>query len=248
VDKDKMNSSFNEEIKTTNKMKKVIGYIRVSTEYQKIKGNSVKNQIQSIKNYCSVNDLELVKIYEDKGISGMSNKRIGLNDMFDNIKNSDIEGLIVYSLSRLGRKLKDVIDFIDVLSKNDIRFISLKENFNNNDIVGKLMFNILGSINEFEVNLLSQRISDVKQYKKSVREVYSGKICFGLKRNGKKLIDNNTELETLKLIHKLRNNKMSYFKISDYLNERNILSKENKQWYGNSVRSVYLNNVISVTN
>ena len=42
------------------------------------------------------------------------------------------EGLIVYSLSRLGRKLKDVIDFIDVLSKNDIRFISLKENFNNN--------------------------------------------------------------------------------------------------------------------
>ena len=34
-----------------------------------------------------------------------------------------------------------------------------------NDIVGKLMFNILGSINEFEVNLLSQRISDVKQYK-----------------------------------------------------------------------------------
>lgn len=95
-------------------MKKVIGYIRVSTEYQKIKGNSVKNQIQSIKNYCNVNDLELVKIYEDKGISGMSNKRIGLNDMFENIKNSDIEGLIVYGLSRLGRKLKDVIDFIDV--------------------------------------------------------------------------------------------------------------------------------------
>jgi DNA invertase Pin-like site-specific DNA recombinase len=68
-----VNCSFNETIKTTKKMKKVIGYIRVSTEYQKIKGNSVKNQIQSIKNYCSVNDLELVKIYEDKGISGMSN-------------------------------------------------------------------------------------------------------------------------------------------------------------------------------
>ena len=99
----------------------------------------------------------------------MSNKRIGLNDMFDNIKNSDIEGLIVYSLSRLGRKLKDVIDFIDVLSKNDIRFISLKENFNNNDIVGKLMFNMLGSINEFEVNLLSQRIKDVKQYRRRKR-------------------------------------------------------------------------------
>ena len=32
-------------------MKKVIGYIRVSTEYQKLKENSVKNQIQSINEY-----------------------------------------------------------------------------------------------------------------------------------------------------------------------------------------------------
>jgi site-specific DNA recombinase len=226
-------------------MKKVIGYIRVSTEYQKIKGNSVKNQIQSIKNYCSVNDLELVKIYEDKGISGMSNKRIGLNDMFDNIKNSDIEGLIVYSLSRLGRKLKDVIDFIDVLSKNDIRFISLKENFNNNDIVGKLMFNILGSINEFEVNLLSQRIKDVKQYKKSKNEVYCGNILFGKKRIGKKLVDDNSELEILKTINDLRNKNISYNKISKYLNDNNILSKEKCQWYGSSVRSVYLNGLLN---
>jgi len=226
-------------------MKKVIGYIRVSTEYQKVKGNSVNNQIQSIQNYCRINELELVKIYEDNGISGMSNNRIGLNDMFDNIKNSDIDGLIVYSLSRLGRKLKDVIDFIDVLSKNDIRFISLKENFNNNDIVGKLMFNILGSINEFEVNLLSQRISDVKQYKKSKNEVYGGSILFGKKRKGKKLITNSNEMKVLEMIHKMRNDNISYTKISKYLNDNNIVSKEKCKWYGSSVRSVYLNGVLN---
>ena len=226
-------------------MKKVIGYIRVSTEYQKVKGNSVNNQIQSIQNYCRINELELVKIYEDNGISGMSNKRIGLNDMFDNIKNSDIDGLIVYSLSRLGRKLKDVIDFIDVLSKNDIRFISLKENFNNNDIVGKLMFNILGSINEFEVNLLSQRISDVKQYKKSKNEVYGGKKKKRKKRIDKKLVDNDEELEVLKTINDLRDKNYSYNKISKYLNDNNIVSKEKCQWYGSSVRSVYLNGVLN---
>ena len=229
-------------------MKKVIGYIRVSTEYQKLKENSINNQIQSINKYCDNDDMCLIDIFEDNGVSGMNSDRSGLNQLFDKVKKDNIDIVIVYSLSRLGRKLKDVIGFVEMLDKHNVQFISLKENFNNNDIVGKLMFNILGSINEFEVNLLSQRISDVKQYKKSVREVYSGKICFGLKRNGKKLIDNDTEMKTLKLIHKLRNDKMSYFKISDYLNERNILSKENKQWYGNSVRSVYLNNVISVTN
>ena len=227
-------------------MKKVIGYIRVSTEYQKLKENSINNQIKSINDYCDNDNMCLIDIFEDNGVSGMNSDRNGLNQLFDKVKKDNIDMVIVYSLSRLGRKLKDVIGFVEMLDKHNVQFVSLKENFNNNDIVGKLMFNILGSINEFEVNLLSQRISDVKQYKKSVREVYSGKICFGLKRNGKKLIDNNTELETLKLIHKLRNNKMSYFKISDYLNERNILSKENKQWYGSSVRSVYLNNVLDL--
>ena len=226
-------------------MKKVIGYIRVSTEYQKLKENSINNQIKSINDYCNNDNMCLIDIFEDNGVSGMNSDRNGLNQLFDKVKKDNIDMVIVYSLSRLGRKLKDVIGFVEMLDKHNVQFVSLKENFNNNDIVGKLMFNILGSINEFEVNLLSQRISDVKQYKKSVREVYSGKICFGLKRNGKKLIDNNTELETLRLIHKLRDNKMSYFKISDYLNERNILSKENKRWYGSSVRSVYLNNVIS---
>jgi len=227
-------------------MKKVIGYIRVSTEYQKLKENSINNQIKSINDYCDNDNMCLIDIFEDNGVSGMNSDRSGLNQLFDKVKKDNIDMVIVYSLSRLGRKLKDVIGFVEMLDKHNVQFVSLKENFNNNDIVGKLMFNILGSINEFEVNLLSQRISDVKQYKKSVREVYSGKICFGLKRNGKKLIDNDTEMETLKLIHKLRNDKMSYFKISDYLNERNILSKENKQWYGSSVRSVYLNNVLDL--
>ena len=227
-------------------MKKVIGYIRVSTELQKIKENSINNQISSIKKYCNVNDFDLIEIYEDNGISGLIKNRNGLNELITKIKSESIDCVIVYSLSRLGRKLKDVIQFIELLDKKNIKFISLKENFNSNDIVGKLMFNILGSINEFEVNILSQRISDVKQYKKSVLEVYNGKICFGLKRKGKKLIKDNTEYETLEMINKLRENGLSYFKISDYLNDKGIVSKENKCWYGNSVRSVYNNNVLNL--
>ena len=42
--------------------------------------------------------------------------------------------------------------------------------------------NIIPDDNEFEVNILSQRISDVKQYKKSVKDVYCGKILFGTNR------------------------------------------------------------------
>ena len=227
-------------------MKKVIGYIRVSTEYQKLKENSINNQIKSINEYCNRNDFDLVEIFEDNGISGLISNRIGLTEMIDKIKSENIDCVIVYSLSRLGRKLKDVIQFIELLEKKNIKFISLKENFNSNDIVGKLMFNILGSINEFEVNILSQRISDVKQYKKSVKEVYCGKILFGTDRIDNKLVKNDKEFKVLELITDLRNKGNSYFKISKYLNDHNILSKENKCWYGSSVRSVYQNGVLDL--
>ena len=75
--------------------------------------------------------------------------------------------------------------------------------------------------------------------------MYGGNILFGKKRIDKKLVDNDEELEVLKTINDLRNQNYSYTKISKYLNDNNIVSKEKCQWYGSSVRSVYLNGVLN---
>ena len=223
-------------------MKKFIGYVRVSSNMQVEKDNSINNQITYINEYCKRYNYELLTIFKDEGISGLNNNREGLSKLFEEVNKNKIDGIIVYSLSRLGRKLKDVVGYIETLKKNNIKFISIKENFNNDEIVGELMLNILGSINQFEVNLLGERIRDVKQYKKSIKEVYGGKILFGYYKRNKKLVKNNKELEILKLIIRLRDeDKLSYKKISDYLNSENIKSKEGGKWYGYSVSCV-LNN------
>jgi len=49
----------------------------------------------------------------------------------------------------------------------------------------------------------------------------------------------------LNIIDKMRSENISYNKISNYLNDNNILSKEKGKWYGSSVRSVYLNGVLN---
>ena len=221
-------------------MKKVIGYVRVSSEMQKIKENSINNQIESIKDYCKRYEYDLIDTFRDEAISGLVKDREGLNNLIKSIKKNNIECIIVYSLSRLGRKLSYVLEFVDYLSKNNIKFISVKENFNTEEITGRLMLNLLGSINEFEIDTLASRISDVKQYKKSKDEVYTGKILYGMYKRGKKLIKNVSELNNLKLIVRLREEEeLSYGKIANYLNENKIKSKEKKQWYPYSVRSVY---------
>lgn len=49
-------------------MTKAVGYIRVSTQGQVRDGYSLAYQRDEIMRYCADNDIELVQIYEDKGI------------------------------------------------------------------------------------------------------------------------------------------------------------------------------------
>lgn len=225
-------------------MKKVIGYVRVSSKQQMNRENSVINQREMIIDYCKRFDYELIEIYEDLGISGLKDNRDGLNELMNNIKSKDIDGVVVYSLSRLGRKLTKVVGIIESFKRNNIDFISIKENFNVNEIYGKLVLQILGSLNEFEVNVMGERIRDVKQNKKSKNEVYCGDILYGMYRRGNKLIKNNYELKTLHKIKEMRDNGISYNKIANYLNDREIPSKNKSIWYSSSVKSVYQNGVI----
>lgn len=213
---------------------KVLGYIRVSSVIQ-IKGYSLKLQKDKIKEYCKLMDLELVEVYEDRGISGMSiDKRNGYNDMVQYLESNEIDGVIVWSLSRLGRKMKDVIGFLDVLKKNGKKFISIKENINNEDKIGSLIMNILGSINEFEVEVIRERIIDVKREKKKNGLVYGNDI-FGWDKENGKLIKNENEFNTIKRIKNLRSRGWSWRKISNKLNEEGIRSKKGGVWFDGSL-------------
>ena len=218
--------------------KKLIGYVRVSSEVSKIKGNSINNQINKVSDFCSLNDYELVDVLKDEGKSGMEfSKRDGYLELINRCKSENINGVVVYCLSRLGRRMKDIIDVMELFNKNDIEFYSVKENINNKDIMGKLMMNILMSFNEFEVDNIRERIIDVKRNNKENGLVY-GKLMYGKDKDGKLLIDNVDEMKVVRYMKMLRSKGYSYFRISDRLNEKSIVSKSGGKWYGKSVSNV----------
>ena len=218
--------------------KKLIGYVRVSSEISKIKGNSINNQINKVNDFCNLNDYQLVDVLKDEGKSGMEySKRDGYLELINRCKTENINGVVVYCLSRLGRRMKDIIDVMELFNKNDIEFYSVKENINNKDIMGKLMMNILMSFNEFEVDNIRERIIDVKRNNKENGLVY-GKLMFGKDKDGKLLIDNISEMKVVSYMKGLRSKGWSYFSISDRLNEKGIVSKRGGKWYGMSVSNV----------
>jgi site-specific DNA recombinase len=216
-------------------MKKVIGYVRVSSEIQKRKNNSIPLQKKKIKEYCSLNDFDLIDVYEDDGVSGMSiDKRNGFKSMVEFMKENKIDGIVVWSLSRLGRKMKDVVEFMDFLKSNNIGFFSIKENLSNDDKIGSLIMNILSSINEFEVEVIRERIKDVKRNKKENGEVY-GRMMYGFDNVNGKMIENKEEKRIIRRVKNFRSRGWSWRKISIRLNDEGIKSKEDKIWYDGSL-------------
>src|SRR5690554_230459 len=51
-------------------MQNVVGYVRVSTQGQAKDGYSLSYQVDEIQHICQENNLNLIRIYEDRGISG----------------------------------------------------------------------------------------------------------------------------------------------------------------------------------
>jgi len=208
---------------------------------QSEKGYSMKNQLIKIKDYCRYMEYELVDVFEDNGISGMSvDKRGGYKEMVEFLVNNEIDGVVVYSLSRLGRRMKDVIEFMDLLKKNDIKFFSIKENLNNEDKIGSLILNIMSSINEFEVENIRERIRDVKREKKKNGLVY-GRLMYGYDNVDGVMVKNEEEFKVIKRIKNLRSRGWSWRRISVKLNEDGVKSKEDKLWYDGSLYNIMRN-------
>ena len=94
--------------------------------------------------------------------------------------------------------------------------------------------NILGSINEFEVEVIRERIKDVKRNKKSNGEVY-GKLQYGWNNVNGKLVKNESEFKVIKRVKNLRSRGYSWRKISNRLNDDRISSKDGGIWYDGSL-------------
>ncbi|PER51663.1 recombinase family protein [Bacillus thuringiensis] len=102
---------------------KVVGYVRVSTEGQVREGYSLTYQVEEIERYCNENELQLLHIYEDKGISGatvdedgLTVEREGLQELLSDMAYHQVGRVIVLNTSRLWRS-----DMAKVLIQRELK-------------------------------------------------------------------------------------------------------------------------------
>lgn len=214
-------------------MNKAIGYVRVSTEKQAEEGVSLDAQVSKIKAWASLNDYELLHIYKDEGISGSSlNKREGMIEALSNIKRG--MAFICYSLSRISRDTVDTLSISREIEKKGADLVSLSEKIDTTGASGKMIFNMLAVLNQFERDQVSERTQVAMQFKKSKNQAYSP-TPYGYVRQGDELVIHKQEAANILRIKKMFENGKGYAEIARVLNSENIPTKTGKIWRANTV-------------
>ncbi len=120
-----------------------LGYARISTDDQ-----SPDLQLDALA------QVGCLKVFVDRA-SGANDQRPELHRLLDQLRPGDT--LVVWRLDRLGRNLKHLIETVTSLEERKVSFQSLTEGIDTRSPGGRLIFHVLGSIAEFERDLISER-------------------------------------------------------------------------------------------
>ena len=142
--------------------------------------------------------IELTKPYDDSGRSGSNLVRPALQELVSDIELGLIDIVLVYKLDRITRTLLDFVRLIDFFDKYEVVFVSITQNFDTGDSMGRLIRNILLTFAQFEREIASDRMRDKKMVMKQ-RGYWTGgdpPIGYDLRRG--KLVINRTEEEAVR--------------------------------------------------
>ncbi|MFA4919681.1 MAG: recombinase family protein [Thermodesulfovibrionales bacterium] len=122
------------------------------------KGQDPELQLVPLRDYCQRRDFIITGEYVDNGISGTKERRPQLDRLLDAARKRQVDMVIVWKLDRFGRSLKQLVMALEELSSLGVGFISYQDNLDLTTPQGRLMFHIIGSMAEFERELIAERV------------------------------------------------------------------------------------------
>lgn len=137
-------------------------YCRVSKGEQK-----PKHQEIYLKQYCSINNIPVYKIYTDV-ITGRKASRPQLDIMLKDMRQGLFNCIVSYKVGRLGRSVKHLLTISEECYNKKIDLVFATQQIDTNTAAGKMFFTILGAIAEFEAELISERTKLALQNAKNV--------------------------------------------------------------------------------
>ena len=181
--------------------KRAIGYRRVSSRDQ-IQGTGLERQSTYIKKFALDNAFQLERIFTEKGISGIIEKRPAFSEMIAFADAHDIEIIIIEDMTRLARELLLQMQLATFIASKEIDLYSANtgENISRaiyDDPMRKAMVQIQGVFSELERSTVSKRMIAGRDLQRETGK-RKGKKIKAIDRNGKIKIEGSPRLSEKK--------------------------------------------------
>jgi len=133
---------------------RVAFYSRVSTNH----GQDPELQLRELREYAASRGWIVAEEYIDLGISGSKTSRPALNRLMADAQRRKFDAVLVWKLDRFGRSLRHLVNALAELEALGVAFISFRDNLDLGTPSGRLMFQIIGAMAEFERTLIQERV------------------------------------------------------------------------------------------
>ncbi|WP_321825969.1 recombinase family protein [Clostridium butyricum] len=236
--------------------KKVAIYCRVSTTEQAEEGYSIGEQKKLLTYECEKNGNTVYKIYSDEGISGKNiTARPALKELLNDANEGKFDSVMVWKINRIGRNLKDVLDMVDLFDRNNITFKSATEPFDTTTPGGRMHFQMVALIGEFERGTIAQNVK-MGMMARAREGRWNGNVVIGYdlkmkenttnkKRKDTELVINEKEAEIVRTIFTMYSQGNGYKAIANYINKFGYKTKKGNPFSLTAIKDI-LNNPLYI--
>lgn len=220
-------------------MKRALGYVRVSTEEQAKGGVSLDMQRAKIQAYAALEDMELIEILADEGISGCSIKiRPGVQQVLQMVREKQVNAVIIYKLDRLARNTIEALEIARLMDLKSIALHSISEKLDTKSAMGWFFFTLMASLAEMERGIISERIQAAMERKREKGEACNNNPVYGYQIVDFRVVPDLEEQQVVRRIRFLRSEGHTIHGIIEVLSREGIFNRRGRPFGKTQVHAI----------
>jgi DNA invertase Pin-like site-specific DNA recombinase len=216
------------------KTTQAFGYIRVSGTGQ-VDGDGFTRQRAAIEKWANANGVEIVRWFEERGVSGTLLDRPALEELMVALMSNGVRMVLIEKLDRIGRDLIVQETIIKNIQQRGFELMSVMEpDLCSDDPSRKLMRQIMGAFAEYEAKMIVLKTRAARQRIRKSGVRCEGRKIYGQHKDAK--IAQQEQAVIARILTMAANGEV-YEAIAKTLNAEGVTARKGS-WFGSTVRNV----------